>query len=174
MEEKANYDSVTTVPCGCTYLERAAAEPSSPIQYDGKLREYQFANLTDGGHSLIYHCPWCGGVAPRSQRDREFALVTWAEIRRLESLTESVGTPEQAVATFGPPQRELARGVTVQVPASDSEPERTESYRTLAFTGLSAIRRRNVGRLRGPGRQVAVRAQAPRRTRRRGLTTRCS
>jgi uncharacterized protein DUF6980 len=114
MGDKPNFDSVTTEPCHCTYLERQAAEPSSPIQYDAKLCEYQLAHLTNAGNSIIYHCPWCGGVAPKSQREREFAILTWAEIQRLESLTKSLATPEEAVIAFGRPQREHARGVTVR------------------------------------------------------------
>jgi hypothetical protein len=138
MGEKANFDSVTTEGCSCTYMQREAAEPSSPIQFNTEMQEYQFAHLSGGGHSMIYHCPWCGGVAPRSQRERHFAVLTWEEIRRLEGITRNIRSPQEAVSVFGEPDEERDRGVTVQLPPTDTMPERTESYRTLTFKGLSS------------------------------------
>jgi hypothetical protein len=138
MGEKANFDSVTTTGCACTYLQREAAEPSSPIQFDTRLQEYQLAHLSGGGHSAIYHCPWCGGVAPKSQRERHFAVLTWEEIRRLEDVTRGIRSPQEAVSMFGEPDEERERGVTVQLPATDTSPERAESYRTMTFKGLSS------------------------------------
>jgi hypothetical protein len=76
-------------------------------------------------------------MAPRSQRDRQFAVLTWDEIRRLEALTHDVRTPDEAVTRFGSPNVERLRGTTVRLPGTDTEPERVESYRTMTFTGLS-------------------------------------
>jgi hypothetical protein len=91
MGEKANFDSVTTEGCSCTYLQREAAEPSSPIQFDTEMQEYQLAHLSGGGHSMIYHCPWCGGVAPRSQRER---ISPSSRGKRYVGLKPSLATSE--------------------------------------------------------------------------------
>src|SRR5687767_8967848 len=131
MGQKANSDSVTTEGCSCNYLEREAAEPSSPVQFDAEMQEYQLAHLSGSGRSMVYHCPWCGGVAPKSQRERHFAILTWDEIRRLEGITRNIRSPQEAVSVFGQPDEERHRGVTVQLPATDTLPERAESYRTM-------------------------------------------
>ena len=74
---KPTFSSVTDTLCVCGYLERASEEPEVPIVFDAKVNEYHIANIgKNGGHRVIYHCPWCGGAAPRSKRASLFATVT--------------------------------------------------------------------------------------------------
>jgi hypothetical protein len=138
MAEKPNADSVTDTACGCGHLQRESADPSSPVQYDDRLQEYRLAHR-NGGYSLIYHCPWCGGAVSRSRRERDFAVLTGNEVQRLEMVTSGVHTPEQAVEVFGSPAVERQRGWIVHLPPTATEPGRVESYRTMTFTHLSPV-----------------------------------
>jgi uncharacterized protein DUF6980 len=134
--EKSTPASVTTEECTCGYQERQSEEANIPIVFDAEVNEFHIAH-PDGGQSVIYHCPWCGGAAPRSQRDRLFAKVTMAESARLDGLTGTIRSIEEAIATFGPAQRDEAQGLIVEKPATDSQPPATSVYRTLTFTQLS-------------------------------------
>jgi hypothetical protein len=58
-------NSVTPARCKCGWLERAADEPVNPVLFDAKMGEFQL-HPSDDGYSVLYHCPWCGGSAPRS------------------------------------------------------------------------------------------------------------
>jgi len=137
MPSKPHGQSVTSKPCVCGFLEAAAAEPNSMILYDERMCEYQF-NRRDGSDSgPIYHCPFCGGATPKSKRATFFARVTWAETARLKKLTSGITTVEEAIGRFGTPQHDRAEGITIQTPASDSEPSKTTSYRMITFTRLS-------------------------------------
>ena len=136
MPEKPNPSSVTTLPCSCGLLAQQAAEPETPLEFDATLGEYQL-RCSEGGRLRVFHCPFCGGAAPRSERNNQFALLTWHEIRRLEELTSAIRTPEEAIAIFGSPDEEMERDVTVQTPATPDGPSRVESFRTLLFRRLS-------------------------------------
>ena len=95
--------SVTEQPCTCGYLQRAADDPDSPIVYDPQLNEYDFEYPSPCGprecgkasaYLMIYHCPFCGGVAPESKRGRLFAAIPRAEEGRLYGLLRGVKTLE--------------------------------------------------------------------------------
>lgn len=138
MGEKPNFDSVTDIPCKCDYLAREAAEPNVPIEFDPEMNEYCITHKNGSGGLKIFHCPWCGGAAPKSRLAEHFETLTWDEIGRLQELTAGIQTIDEAVAQFGAPQTDQPRGLTVQTPGSETEPSRTESFRTLTFTGLSS------------------------------------
>lgn len=80
----------------------------SPIVFDEQMNEFHITHATtdDGreGHTLIRHCPWCGGAAPESKRHTYFAQITNEESRRLHVLTANVRTVEEVLAKFGPPR----------------------------------------------------------------------
>jgi hypothetical protein len=102
------------------------------------LNEYHLTYGGDArGHWMIYHCPFCGGAAPRSKRETLFAQITDAESRRLHELTRDVRTVEVAIARFGPPDHDLVDGLTMQTPATDTEPSKVSSYRVLTYDRLS-------------------------------------
>ena len=138
--DKPNHASVTTVRCTCDYLQRAAAEPFSPIVFDAEVNEFDIAHTTPAGvecRARIYHCPWCGGAAPRSLRGPLFAQITSHESTRLQDLCESLPSVEAAIAKLGPPDSDLATGFTTETPASDTKPATSVSYRVLVYTALS-------------------------------------
>jgi uncharacterized protein DUF6980 len=137
MPSKPHTPSVTSKPCECGYLEAAAAEPGSVIVYDEQMGEYQFKRPDGSGSRPIYHCPFCGGATPKSKRASFFARVTWAEVARLKKLTAGIMTAAEAIDRFGMPLHDNPEGITIQTPASNSEPSKTTSYRVLRFADLS-------------------------------------
>src|SRR5258706_6787452 len=104
MAHKPHGQSVTSKACGCGFLEASAAEPTSVIVYDDRMGEYQLKRPDGSGSGPIYHCPFCGGAAPKSKRATFFARVTWAEIARLKKVTAPVKTVQEAIAAFGAPE----------------------------------------------------------------------
>lgn len=62
----------TYVHC-CDELEKAIQDPTMPVQFVPKFREFGVSVL-DGGSSYlqIHHCPWCGAKFPPSLRDQWF------------------------------------------------------------------------------------------------------
>lgn len=137
MPRKPHSQSVTSKACGCGYLEAKAAEPTSMILYDVRMGEYQFKGADGRGSGPIYHCPFCGGATPKSKRASFFSRVTWAEAARLQRMTRGIRTVEEAIERFGKPKHDYPEGMTIQTPASDTEPPRTTSYRVVRFDGLS-------------------------------------
>jgi hypothetical protein len=135
-DEIRTQGSVTSVPCTCGYLERASDQPSNPIVFDAEMNEYVFTHL-DKGESIIRHCPWCGGAAPRSKRDTFFAYITDAERSRLRDLAAGVKTVNDAIARLGPPNEDHPHGYRTESKATDTEPSVIRSYRLLRYTGLS-------------------------------------
>ena len=139
-DEKATPASVTTVRCTCDYLQRASHEPFSPIVFDAEVNEYAITHTTPAGvvcSARIFHCPWCGGVAPRSRRGTLFAHVTNHESARLHQLCENLKTVEAAIAKLGHPDSDMPTGMTTGTPATDTEPSTSVSYRVLTYGGLS-------------------------------------
>jgi hypothetical protein len=63
--------------------------------------------------------------------------VTWAEVARLQRLTRGIRTVEEAIERFGKPKHDYPEGMTIQTPASDTEPPKATSYRVVRFDGLS-------------------------------------
>src|SRR5688572_4568394 len=137
MPRKPHGQSVTSKPCGCSFLEASAAEPKGLVIFDERMGEYQFRRPDGSGAGPIYHCPFCGGAAPKSKRASFFARVTWAEVARLKKLTAGITTVQEAIDRLGTPESDRADGMMVQTPASETEPSRTTSYRVVRFTHLS-------------------------------------
>ncbi len=111
----------------------------APIVFDAAMNEYHIKNVGKDrhGHSVIYHCPFCGGAAPRSKRGSFFATITSAEARRLNELASSLRTVEEAIARLGNPDGDLEQGISMQTPASETQPAKVVSYRTLTYKHLS-------------------------------------
>jgi len=95
------------VPCTCDYLQRAADDPIRPIVFDPTTNEYQFQYRDEDGRIIgtliIYHCPYCGGAAPKSKRELLFALIPPDEEARLASLMAPIETMNDALTTLGAP-----------------------------------------------------------------------
>jgi hypothetical protein len=107
------------------------------ILFDERMGEYQIRRPDGTGAGPLYHCPFCGGAAPKSKRASFFARVTWAETSRLKRLTKGVSSVAEALERFGTPTRDLADGMTIQTPASDTEPPTVTSFRVVRWDNLS-------------------------------------
>jgi hypothetical protein len=126
--------------CKCGYLEDQANHPDSPISFDPQLNEYHFIHLsrTMGEvEMMIYHCPFCGGRAPKSRRDNLFHRITHAELQRLSELTKCLRTIQDVMGTFGEPDIRQPVGTTITTPERDGKPETTQSYPVMIYTKLS-------------------------------------
>lgn len=124
--------------CDCGVLERMADEPKFPIEFDAALNEYHIT-CGDGGHAMIYYCPFCGGSTPKSKRDRLFHRITDAEKVRLSELTKDMRTIQDVTAALGEPDISQPIGVVSTSPERDGKPETTQTYRAMVYTKLSDI-----------------------------------
>ena len=136
-----NWASVTEAPCTCKQLENSAADPNTPIQYDPDLNEYNIilsGRVGSYGSMRIYHCPFCGGLAPKSRREELFALVTDTEYERLRSMTRGINSVDDALRILGPPCSDDAitfpEGYVWPVERGAKTP-----VRALTFTRLSEV-----------------------------------
>lgn len=133
--ESPNPLSKTSTPCSCGWLERAAQDSELPIEFDRQLNEYHLRRREDG-YWLIYHCPCCGGAAPRSKRDELFARVHQKESFRLHELTKNLQTLDQVLEVLGEPEGDLDAGVTIER-HEENGPDQIETFRTLIYSSKS-------------------------------------
>src|SRR5579864_1821424 len=127
-------------PCKCGFLERQANHPDSPVRFDAKLNEYHFIHRMSTGEEavmMIYHCPFCGGRAPKSRRGDLFHRLTHAERRRLCELTKEMRTLQDVMAAFGVPDIKQPIGMVITKPERDGKPETTQSYPVMIYRKLS-------------------------------------
>lgn len=136
---KPTYASVTETLCACEYLQRSAEDPETPIVFDETTNEFAFEWTSEGiNHSfVIYHCPFCGGVAPESKRHTLFAAISSNEARRLHELFAGVKTLEDAVSEFGPPDQDFPVGTSVSTPEGEGVPPTIRIYHTMIFEQFS-------------------------------------
>lgn len=143
---KPTFASVTKKPRTCSFLERQADDPDSPIVFDARTNEYRFeypSPCADGScdaakaQMMIYHCPFCGGTAPSSKRTSMFTSFSRAEQRRLYRMFDGMRTLQEVVEKMGPPDDDLESGMTVQEPEKSGAAPTMRSYRTLRYSGLS-------------------------------------
>ena len=125
--------SVTTTPCSCNYLQNAADDSRNPIVFDAETCEYHFGF---GEHQLsIYHCPFCGGAAPASKRDKLFVDIAPGERARLAQLLAPVDSIETAIAVLGPP--DFDGFMNMKYRAADGESPRLSRQREIRYLRLS-------------------------------------
>lgn len=96
--------------CDCRWLERAAHDPSCPVEFDPQLNEFSL-KTANGGSMNIYHCPFCAGKAPQSLRSRLFAEITAEETCRLHLLTKDICTVTDLRSVLGEPTQTLEPGI---------------------------------------------------------------
>jgi len=126
--------------CKCRFLEQQANQPDSPLKFDNILNEYNFlypASTGDTAKLTIYHCPFCGGRAPKSKRATLFATLTTAEQQRLVELTKGLRTFDEVLMALGQPDLDNEASSVWVTPERNEKPETTQSYRTLVYTKLS-------------------------------------
>lgn len=138
MARKPTPSSVTSTPCRCAWLRNAAAKQEVPVRFDEEVGEYHVEHR-DGGFSIIRHCPWCGGAAPRSRRASLFATVPSAELRRLGRLTAGLKTVGDALAKFGEPDQREPDGLAIHAPARGRRRASVETFPTMTFSNLSNV-----------------------------------
>lgn len=141
MDEKRTYASVTVVNCTCNYLRNAADDPANPIAFDARTNEFQFNYRDDQDQCpatlIIYHCPFCGGAAPKSKRDQLFAAIPADEEARLANLMKPIETIDDAIDALGNPDFD---GYTEhRCPEEIETPPSTEYLREIRYHGLSEV-----------------------------------
>ena len=122
--------------CRCDWLERAADDPECPVEFDAKLNEYHIVRGPKD-FLMIYYCPFCGGGAPKSRRDRLFHRLTDTERRRLVSLTKDMRTVQDVTRAFGEPDIRQPVGTVVTKPERDGKPETAQSYPAMIYRKIS-------------------------------------
>ena len=143
MGERPTFASVTDAPCKCGYLRRAADDARQPIVFDKLTGEYHFRyreGESDGYSTLIlYHCPFCGGAAPKSKRALLFHVIPPDEERRLVALLDGITSLRVAVRKLGKPDYDNPRGMGSQMPERAGRPPTTQWFRTLHYEKLSKV-----------------------------------
>ncbi|WP_425399677.1 DUF6980 family protein [Aeoliella sp.] len=143
MSNKPTHASVTSVPCTCSYLERAADEPENPIVFHESTGEYQFTypDSVDGGTAMlvIYHCPFCGGAAPDSKRPAMFHVVSRTETDRLLTILRACKNVEDVLAALGPPDRDDPTGCSSTTFEEVDCPPQITIERLLVYENLSDV-----------------------------------
>ena len=124
--------------CKCEWFERAAEDPKCPVEFDAELNEYHLVRGPKD-YRMMYFCPFCGGRAPKSRRDRLFQALTEAERDRLVNLTKEMRTIKDVAAAFGEADLKKPVGMVVTKPEREGKPETTQSYPELVYTKLSDI-----------------------------------
>jgi hypothetical protein len=138
---KPTHASVTEQRCACDYLQNAADDPDSPIIFDQRTGEYQFTYQEpdcEGLSSLvIYHCPFCGGVAPESKRALLFAVISRDEERRLAALLRPIETIRDALEKLGTP--DFDGFVVRRQPERDEKAPTREQHRMIRYEKMSDV-----------------------------------
>ncbi|XVJ58925.1 MAG: hypothetical protein HEQ23_05800 [Tepidisphaera sp.] len=136
------FASVTSTPCSCKYLEHSADDPTIPIAFDEKTNEYHYQYYEPGSHGLstlnIYHCPFCGGAAPKSKRHLLFHVIPPKEMRRLTDLIGTVATFEEVIRKLGKPDFDDLQGLESRHEDGDRPPTMRRS-RTLQYSRFSDV-----------------------------------
>ncbi|MEM8672185.1 MAG: hypothetical protein AAGG48_32015 [Planctomycetota bacterium] len=130
---KRTFASVTTTPCTCNYLQDAADHRDSPIHFDANNAEYHFT--FDDHKLIIYHCPFCGGAAPESKRDKLFADIPFDEQSRLAKLLEPIDSIDAAIDALGKPDYDGF--VNGKHRDADGDSPRLSRQRTIRYERLS-------------------------------------
>jgi hypothetical protein len=124
--------------CKCEWLERAADEPTCPVEFDAELNEYHLVRGPKD-YMMIYYCPYCGGSAPKSRRGRLFHTLTDIEQHRLVNLTKDLRTLQDVTTAFGEPDIKQPVGRVMTKPEREGKPETTQNYPVMIYTKLSDI-----------------------------------
>lgn len=155
MNERRTLASVTSADCTCGYLQRAADDPDVPIQFEASMGEYQFAYQTEvWGPSMliIYHCPFCGGAAPRSKRELLYHVIPEAEKERLKELLLPIKAIADALERFGEPESDSPFGTASMHDEANGQPASIEYARVLRYETLSEVA--DVAIFESPGGRV--------------------
>ena len=123
--------SKTDELCDCNTLQEAADNPLLPIEFDSQVNEFHLV-YKDGsqGHSILYHCFFCGGKAPESKRHLLFATISEDERFRLRELTKPLKTLDDVLAEFGKPDQDREDGIMIMLLETEDNPPEEQWYRS--------------------------------------------
>jgi hypothetical protein len=143
MAKRPTFASVTDRPCRCGYLRRAADDPVLPIVFHRRTGEYHFryrdGEAEDDSVLVIYHCPFCGGAAPKSKRASLFHVIPPEEVARLTRLLDGITSMRAALRRLGRPETDDPHGWRVDVPEGGGRPPKTRWLRSLHYEKLSDV-----------------------------------
>jgi hypothetical protein len=141
--------------CQCPFLRHLAADPDVPIQYDPRLNEYHIVGTLS--LTMIYHCPFCGGRAPKSLRPFQFHYLPETERQRLENLMTGLDSLESIVSKLGAPTIDLDPGKPSEEESADGDPTAPDPfYRELRYEALSDAADLRVGVRRSGAVQCTI------------------
>jgi hypothetical protein len=110
-DDKPTPKSITDIPCTCGSLQLEAADTHNPIVFRQGANGFELPYRDECGRIAgainIYHCPFCGGVAPKSEW--EFVTIPTDEQDRLAGLLKPIVKLSDALNTFGEPDMEIVR-----------------------------------------------------------------
>jgi hypothetical protein len=143
MADRPTFASVTDAPCKCGYLKRAADDARQPIVFDKLTGEYHFQYREGDANGfstlILYHCPFCGGAAPKSKRASLFHLIPPDEEGRLTKLLDGVTSIRGAIKKLGKADDDNPRGTGVQMPERAGRAPTMQWFRTLRYEKLSKV-----------------------------------
>jgi hypothetical protein len=128
--------SVTSTPCNCGYLERSANDAHKPIVFDPTENRYHYCYDYRGrsAHLMIYHCPWCGGVASGSHRANRFHVLKTEQCKEITQKVAACETLEAIIAILGQPDGD---GPTIiKHHETDDSPPRIDCVRQITYDKL--------------------------------------
>ncbi|MEM7477652.1 MAG: hypothetical protein AAF483_21905 [Planctomycetota bacterium] len=133
---KPTAQSVTVTPCTCGYLERQANNPYSPFLFDEAVNEYHFRYVFRDRNAqlMIYHCPWCGGVASGSHRCKMFYDLDSKSCDELIETTASCETLDDIIVILGSPDVDEFTGIKHNELSGRSP--RVDRVRRITFNNL--------------------------------------
>ena len=132
---KPTFASVTEVPCTCGSLQRDADNPHTPIAFDPCTNEYHFQ--WNGSSKIIYHCPFCGGAAPKSQRAHLFASIPDVEEIRLAAILAPIRSIQDAIEILGTPDSQVK--TRLLYPESETGPPEIAHRNCFVYSQLSGV-----------------------------------
>jgi hypothetical protein len=122
-----------------------------PIVFDPQTAEYHIVLGPTGGTGflVVYHCPFCGGAAPKSRRHLLFAVIPLEEESRLAELLAPIRTVRDALALLGEPEFDHPTGLRVGEDERDGRPPVRWHRRTLLYQRLSGVADVHLTEVRG-------------------------
>jgi hypothetical protein len=120
-------------------LQRSADDPSHPIVFEPVTNEFHITHDESKAISIVYHCPFCGGAAPKSKRHLLFAVIPPEEEKRLAQLLAPITTLRAALNHLGKPAIDNPSGAGTFTPERDGCPPIKQHHRTLLYDNLSPV-----------------------------------
>ncbi len=100
--------SVTSVPCECGWLRRQARDSHGPVVFDEVSGAYKYKHeyRDRNAQYMIYHCPWCGGVAGSSHQGSAYVELNEDACNVVSKRIASCSSLEEAIQVLGPPDED--------------------------------------------------------------------